>query len=349
MDGRLVQRRWLGWVFGLLACDTADKGVDSDANLASESSTAGSSESGGETSSGCVRTPTVLPDVDAVGVTGLRASDLLAEAEGTFTGQIAWLNEPPLTYTGTTDPSALTLTLQYDGGEIRSIDAELGECPSLGGCACEDRLEVDVTWRLTSADGVLDETWVAPLLHEPQSWTMAKPIGIATEFQPDDTQGSLSAASFTGEGELQSLTARATFRNGAAQGSIDGLVLWNEWIGAGAAATFAALKDGAQDTACHELTGQDACAFAGCVPVGGHQQILDCQCGPDEVFCFAVAPPADAPLAWYTHQAGDTWDQYDQVVALPSFGDVTPAPWTACVDAPEIPGCECATEAPACG
>lgn len=340
-----MDRRWLAWVLGIVACDPSDKNVDSDANQMS------SSESGDVPDPACVYTPTPLANVDAVGVTGVSASDVLAEAEGTFTGQIAWTTDaPPLTYTGSTDPSALTLTVIYAGGEIRSIDAVPGQCNSLGGCQCEPRLEIDVTWHLTAADGVLDETWDAPLLHEPQSWHMGKPIGISTRFDADATAGSLSSASFTGDGELQWLEANVTFRNGAAEGTIGAHVIWNEWGGFGPAADLAALKDGVHDLACHELTNDDGCALAGCIAVAGSQQILDCQCADyDETFCFATAPDPDAPMTWYTHPAGDTWSPYDQVVALPSFGEVTPEPWTACVDAPEVPGCECATEAPACG
>jgi hypothetical protein len=342
-----MSRRWLAWILGLVACDRS--GTDSDTAANQMSASESGSESGDSHDSACVYTVTVLASADAIGVTGASASDVLAEAEGTFIGQIAWTSEVPLVYTGPSDPSALTLTVSYTGGEIRSIDAALGNCPNLGGCQCEPRLEVDVTWRLTSADGVLDETWVAPLLHEPESWHMAKPIGISSRFNADETQGSLSSASFTGEGELQWLEANVTFRNGAAEGRVDAFVLWNEWGGAGAAATFAALKDGARDLACHELTGDGACALAGCVALVGAQQILDCQCADfDNTFCFATAPHPDAPMTWYTHPAGDTWSQYDQVVALPSFGDATPEPWRACVDAPEVPGCECATDAPAC-
>lgn len=335
-------------MLGIAACSPADKNLDSDANQMSASES-GSSESGGEPNTGCVYTPTMLANVDATGITGLSASDVLAEAEGTFIGQIAWLDEEPLRWAGSTAPSDLTLTVSYDGGEIRSIDAEMLDCGELEGCACEDRLEVDVTWRMTSADGVLDETWIVPVLHEPRSWVLQKPIGMFRDLSLEEMNGSLSAASFVTEGELDSLDLRLTFRNGAVQGTVGSIVIWMGGAWGGPAAHFAALRDGVNDVACHEIDVEGACAYTGCVPVIGHQQILDCQCAYDDTFCFATAPEPDAPFAFYTHPAGDTWDQYEQVIALPSFGDVTPAPWRACVDAPEVQGCECATDAPACG
>jgi hypothetical protein len=343
-----MDRRWLAWMLGVVACDPSGKSSDSEANQMSASDSDG--ESGDAPPSGCVFTPTVLASVDDVGITSLSASDVLAEAEGTFVGRIAWLDEEPLRWAGSTEPSDLTITVSYDGGEIRSIDAELLECPNLNGCACEDRLEVDVTWRIVSADGVLDETWVAPVLHEPQSWTMSKPIGMIRDMPFDAIEGSLSEASFVTEGELESLDLRVTFRNGALEGTVGSQLIFMGGAFFGPAATFGALRDGVNDVACHEIDIEGACAHAGCVPVVGHQQILDCQCAPyDTTYCVASAPEPGAPFAFYAHPAGDTWSHGDEVVALPSFGEITPEPWRACTDAPDVPGCECASEAPACG
>lgn len=295
----------------------------------------------------CAETPTVLGDLSTMAVTGRTAADILAEVEGSYTGTLAWSSDSLAPYVGAAEPSAVMLDIAYDGGELRSIDAELvRSCPHLGPCPCEDSFEIDVTWRLASADGVLDETWVAPVVHEPRSYQL-RPLGIRSPFALEDVQGSLSAASFDlAQGHtIRELVAEAELRGGAALGTL-GVELATDMgsIGFGPTAEFAALR-AVEDDACNAIEGEATCAAVGCTAVTGlplNGFAPQCECGEPVSFCFAAAPEPDAPLTLYTRVASDTWEQWDEVVALPNLGEPPPSPWRACTDAPEIEGCACA-------
>jgi hypothetical protein len=359
--------RWLvAWMVCMAGCVAAaekdgpseasgDSGAGTDATSSAGDFTGSESASeSGDPVGNCVEHPSVLSDTAAVGVTGMTAAELLEEVEGSYAGSITWFADAPTNYLGSTAPSPMTLTLTYDGGEIRSIDAELvTPCETDGPCPCEDSLEVDVIWRLVGEDGVLDETWVAPVIHQPGSWFMASALGIHHEFQPDETEGSLSAASFGLEdgAELQQLEARAELGSGAAQGSINAEVLWMDWAGFGPIANFAGVR-AVDDAACNELDGEQACIASGCSAATG-QRLYGvapaCDCSPTESFCFAAAPADDAPTTLYTRVVSDAYDQWDEVVALPMLADPPPPPWRACTDAPEIDACACFADQQPCG
>lgn len=231
----------------VLAGCVIDAGVGHDAGSSSGSTSAdGSSDTGTNGGGRCDHHPMVLGDPLQVGLTGVSASDVLAAVAGTYTGAIAWMADTPAHYQGSTDPSALTLEIRHDGGEIRSIDAVLVEdCIDEGPCPCEDSLEIDVVWRLVSADGVLAERWNAPLVHQPGSFVMATDIGISHELQPDDTEGTLAASSFAPVDGwlLQRLVAQSELDDGNAQGTISTELERLGAIGYLPAATFTATRD----------------------------------------------------------------------------------------------------------
>jgi len=361
-----MDRRWLVGVMVLGGCVASDGG-DSDANLMSASATDAtdsatgnvdptvgeSSGESGDYGGNCVETPSVVGDGATVGITGRTADEIIADVAGTYAGSITWSAEGPVAYQGSSAPTPMTLMLTYDGGEIRNIDAMLVHaCEHDGPCPCEDSFEIDVTWRLVSDDGVLDESWVAPVLHQPGSFFMSSALGIHHDFQPDDTTGSLSAASFQLDGDtvLEKLVASADLGGGAAQGSINAQVAAMGWVGYGSIAGFAAVRE-VNETSCAEIDGAESCAAVGCAPVDG-QRIYgvapQCDCSPTETFCFATAPADNAPKQLYTRVYADQYEEYDEVVALPTLTEPVPASWRACTDAPEVDACACFPDVEPC-
>lgn len=346
----MVHRLTLALV--LAAGCVLEGGADADSSTSGATTTgADGSSSAGESTTGdtyagqCDQIPTVVVDPDQVGITGISAREALVQAEGVYTGTIVWTADTPANYLGSTEPSALTLEIRYDGGEIRDVDAVLVHpCEHDGPCPCEDSLEIDVTWRLVSADGVLDESWTAPLVHQPNSWYMANPLGISHDFQPDDAAGSLGAASFDlGDSVLRRLVAQAELGDGAAQGSISTEIEMLGGIGFGPAANFAAVRaiDGG---ACNALRGEQPCGWAGCTAVTGQRVYStppSCGCNDPEGFCFA-APLGGEPVATlYTREIADAFESWNEVVAFPTLADPPPSPWRLCADAPEVPECAC--------
>jgi hypothetical protein len=87
------------------------------------------------------------------------------------------MDNTPAGYVGPTAASPSTIEISYDGGEIRNVDAVLvSPCEHDGPCPCEDSFEIDVTWRVVSMDGVLDESWVAPIKHQPTSFAGVREV-----------------------------------------------------------------------------------------------------------------------------------------------------------------------------
>lgn len=113
-------------------------------------------------SENCEDTSTPI-ELGAVSPLGFSAANVIALAEGTHAQTLAWLEDEMVTSSGG-DPTEVELHLeigpnarfvdrepkQHDGGE--TLEDELGEP------ACNDRLELDATLTLKTADGLLDET-----------------------------------------------------------------------------------------------------------------------------------------------------------------------------------------------
>jgi hypothetical protein len=241
------------------------------------------------------------------------------------------------------------MEIRYDGGEIRNVDAVLvSPCQHDGPCPCEDSFEIDVTWRLVSMDGVLDESWVAPVVHQPTSFSMAADIGISHDFQPDDTMGTMSAASFDlpEDFALLRLVAQSDLVGGAAQGSISTEIEMLGGIGYGPVANFAGVRE-VTDATCSALAGETACEGSGCTVVTG-QRVSGteppCGCNSPEAFCFAAPLAGDPVPTTYTRTRMDAYETYDEVVWFPTLADPPPEPWRLCSDAPEVVQCACVDE-----
>lgn len=315
----------------------------------SAASATGAESTGGPYTGQCDEIPSVVSDADAVGITGVSATQILAEVEGVYTGSIVFMDNTPAGYVGPTAPSPVTIEIRYDGGEIRDVDAVLvSPCEHDGPCPCEDSLEIDVTWRLVSMDGVLDETWVAPIVHQPTSYFMSADVGISHEFQPDDTHGSMSAASFDVQDDfvLLGLVASAELVAGAVQGSISTSVEMFGGVGSGPVANFGGVRE-VTDAACNALTGEAACEGSGCTAITGQRvsgTTPPCGCQSPQTFCFAAPLVGDAVPTTYTRTWTDAFETFDEVVWLPTRADPPPAPWRLCSEAPEVVQCACTDE-----
>jgi hypothetical protein len=121
---------------------------------------------GGETDGGeCEDTRTPI-EVDAVSPLGFSAADVIALAQGTHTETLAWLDNEASQSSGS-EPTELEVRIEFEEG-ARYVDSEpkpsgdgtLDEGgPDIGyESTCNDRLELDATLTLKTADGALDET-----------------------------------------------------------------------------------------------------------------------------------------------------------------------------------------------
>lgn len=357
----------------LVACDIGSKSVTGTATLGDDPSTStGDIPNETESSTGpapgstnatattgddpvetagdryCVQTITVLEDLDAVGPTGLLPRDVLEASEGAFSGGMTWLAEGPVRYSGALGPIPLTIEVTYAGGEIRDVDAELvTPCQHDGPCPCEDRLEIDMEMRVRSDDGVLDEAWTVAVHHQPSyDGFGSNGTSIYHRFDPDETQGSLSRASFTLSDDvvLDEMVATGEFRGGSLAGGFNVQVALGGaggGIGFGPGATFGTVTS---LDACPEL-GSSSCSAAGCTLVSGvplhGTPPASCRCDSITEYCFSGAPDGESSPALYTRTVPDAYEPYDEVVlfdmpVVPGQGS-----WRSCNDAPEVALCGC--------
>jgi hypothetical protein len=295
----------------------------------------------------CQETITVLTSSDAVGPTGISPATVLAEAQGIYTGTMTWTAEGPVRYTGALGPTATEVEVTYAGGEIRDVVAELVmPCQHDGPCPCEDRLEVDVQIRLVTADGALDEVWTATLNHLPPTEDIyfgSPGTSIYHRFDPDDTQGALSRASFAvSDGVvINEMVATAQLSRGALEGSLNVEVAMPDgadggWIGFGSIAGFGAITS---LEACTELS-EYACAAASCTLVSGspvYSGVAGCDCSPAQNYCFAGELIGEAVPTLYTRERAG----YHEVVSFSTLVETPAEPWRLCSAAPEVEECSC--------
>lgn len=140
----------------------------------------------------CVEQTTIL-GIAEVSARGFSAQDVLDQVVGSYPETLGWTAaEGPAYYVMPDTSVALSLEISYGGGEVRYIEAtHQGWCD--GACAesCNSRMAIDTTLSLTTADGVLAESWSTVL-----TATALTEISFNVDFDPDQTQGTLSSASF---------------------------------------------------------------------------------------------------------------------------------------------------------
>lgn len=213
-------------------------------------SSAGNPDDGGYAGS-CEYHPSVMSDLDAVGLVGISANELLARAEGTYAGELSWVESlAPHANAGTQTPVEIEVT--YAGGEIRDVDAvRLQPCGHLGPCPCEDRLEVDVNVRIVSADGGLDEHMVVALQYSPTDDYFGSGLPFFYHrFDPDAAPGGLASSDLDlpDGATLREVFLTADFDAGTCTGSFNVEIQMGNGIGAGPFANFTATTDPSDPT-----------------------------------------------------------------------------------------------------
>lgn len=164
----------------------------------------------------CEDTATVVA-LDEVTELGFAAVDLLALAEGTHDETFTWARD------GSTTPVMVVVDTP---GEARFVHSE-AVYPDTGGerldiaVLCEDRVEVDVSVALTTADGAFDEAWTVAL----QGGTAAQ-VSLFRELDPDALVGTYDMAEDITEPDYdeRSLWVQADWTEDAVTGTIEGQV-----------------------------------------------------------------------------------------------------------------------------
>ncbi len=150
----------------------------------------------------CDETVQLLNDLEEVSpLLGISAADLLAATgdgfivTAVYTEDTSILTQFPLG--GETD---LTVTVAYDGGEIREVDSEPAENGAEIAGECLDRLELEVALSFVTADGAFTENWPALLVQSVNAdgSGLTTPT-LAASFDPSAMTGSFEIVSIAGE------------------------------------------------------------------------------------------------------------------------------------------------------
>lgn len=351
----------------LLGCDAKDGSVSGTATTSggpgdtSEppgGSTSGSGPSGTSTDPGddtesgsssgdiygqCEQESTVIA-IDEQSPLGFSAQDLLDDAVGTYTGALQWSQEGPVQYTGDVGPTGIEAEIVYVGGEARSVDGVLVQgCMHDGPCPCPDRLEVDVRLNITTADGVLDESFDAELVYTEDDSGFSLPgVSIRLEFDADATAGTFSSASLDIDEQwtLQYLEFGFSPESGTLGGSLNAAV---EGIGFGFGSIASIGMVQSLDNCAAYFGGGTSCSLSGCStssgrPVWGNAD--SCNCGDAQSYCFAGPLEGEPTPTRYTRSVNEGYDEYDEVVEFDVAADLG-GEWRACADAPEVGVCSC--------
>lgn len=179
-------------------------GDDDDDDDDTDGYDSGDDDDNQEAANSCDETVTLLAEVGELSeLLGISAQDVLDLTGGGFavtalySSDTSILTQNPLG--GQTD---LTVTIAYDGGEIRQVES----VPVDDGTGaeievdCRNRLEIDVTISVTTADGAFDETWSSVLVQTRDAGGAGFEVPtLANEFDPTSLQGSFEIVSIAGE------------------------------------------------------------------------------------------------------------------------------------------------------
>lgn len=209
-------------------------------------------DNGGETGGGdCESTPTPV-ELDETSSLGFSAADVIALAGGTHTETLAWLENESVESSGG-DPTEVEVRIEFSES-ARFVDREpkQGGDDSLGEGGpdiayesnCHDRLELEATLTLRTADGALDETvpvtvWAETerLAHATFSLDadeLAGSLEVSVEalpgFEPDGPPKLGFDVRIADVGFAGSVGVQATFQSddGVAAGSVGSIARWPE-------------------------------------------------------------------------------------------------------------------------
>jgi len=240
------------------ACDVGDKNDDAAANDdetgdPGEGNGDGDGDGDGEDQAGyggdCgEETVSVVEDLGAAlaGFDG-PANDYIAQLEGTFAGDFSWMpDDGPVTneHAGTSSP--LTMTVTYEGGEVRLTEVELVGQPPQGGLeleggVCSNILEVDVTLGFATEDGLFAEAFEIPVRIYSDS-EYAKP-GFYFSLDMAALEGQLALADFSvDDGTIRDLVLIGEIDGDNAHGSLNIEIGTMDWVGFGSIASFETIR-----------------------------------------------------------------------------------------------------------
>jgi hypothetical protein len=230
------------------ACDLGEKSIGMETgadNGDGDGDATGDGDGDGDGVGACgEETLTIITDHAAA----LPHFDLVVEeyitiGEGTFLGDFSWLpNDGPLTNAHAETSSPLTMTVTYDGGEVRLTEVEYaGEFPNgqLGGIPCSNTVEIDVTLDFATEDGLFAESFEVPIRvysHDEFSWP-----GFYFSVDLDAQQGDLAVEDFVYEdGNIEDFILIADFGDDTITGSFNIEVRFADWVGFGTIGQFSA-------------------------------------------------------------------------------------------------------------
>ncbi len=337
---------------GLVACRDNDSQVSGVATTTGDTEEPGNADTGlGSGTSGGYVPPQCEHNETVIGLTeqsvvGLTPAEVIADGAGLYVGSLRWGQEGPVQYTGDAGPFGVEVEITHEGGEARSVEGELlVGCDHEGPCPCPDSVEVDVTLRFSTADGVFAEQVDAELVYTVDDSGFSAPgLSVRLQFQPDDTTGTLTSAALMviDDFALQYLEFDLHPSDGAVSGSVTSVVEGMGVLGAGNIASLGAVRS-LEDCGGFTYAGS-ACGLAGCAEAVGqsvHGVAPDaCTCSSGQAYCFPAELEGEPEPTLYTRQLDDGYDLYDEVVAFPVNTDLG-GPWRACADAPEVSLCGC--------
>ncbi len=201
-------KRWNPWmVFGLMLAFAAFApacGDDDDDDDSSGDDDDGGDDGGDENAYDvCDETTTTLDGAgDVSALVGVSADDVLTVTGGGFVVPATWSADTSLlTQSPLGGETQLTVTIDFEGGEIREIESVPNED---GGqeiaMDCLHRLEIDVTLGVETDDGAFAESWPATLTQSLASGGagLATPALLA-DFDPYALAGNFEILSIEGE------------------------------------------------------------------------------------------------------------------------------------------------------
>jgi len=148
----------------------------------------------------CEDTTTTLADLDAVSeLLGVSAAEVVETTGGGFATTASYSEDTSvLTQTPLGGQTDLTVTIAYDGGEIRQIESTPVDTENEIAGECLHRIEIDVTIGFATADGAFSESWSGVLTQTVAAEGGLADPSLAAEFDPAAMSGGFAIVSFVG-------------------------------------------------------------------------------------------------------------------------------------------------------
>ncbi len=153
----------------------------------------------GSSSPYCEETITILASADTPSPSGMSAADILAVIEGEHTSELAWTEQSSNAVQVTVMPGGsgttpLTLTIDYEAGEVRWVDSEVVYPPGPTDAIyveCLPRLEFDARLGFVSEDGAFAESREIVVVAEANNSGELHWASVLEVFDPTTLMGML--------------------------------------------------------------------------------------------------------------------------------------------------------------